>query len=67
MLCLDVELNQVEYQIRLGIKMRCNFNYVVWISLNWSFESCGLIPHIIDGVRFCFERGVSKSISKKIP
>jgi hypothetical protein len=29
-----IELNQVEYQIKLDIEMRYNFNSIVWISLN---------------------------------
>jgi hypothetical protein len=24
------------------IEIRCNFNFIVWMSLNWSLELCGL-------------------------
>jgi hypothetical protein len=50
MLILErTELNWVEYQIRHGIKMRCNSNSIVWFSQNWSLELCGLIPCNTEG------------------
>ena len=33
-----VELNWVQLQISHGIEMRCNSNFIVWMSLNWSLE-----------------------------
>jgi hypothetical protein len=33
-----------KYQNKHGIEMRCNSNFIVWMSLNWSSEFCGLIP-----------------------
>jgi hypothetical protein len=44
-----MELNWVEYQIRHGIEMRCNSSSIVWMSLNWSSELCGLNPRNTEG------------------
>jgi hypothetical protein len=38
-----IELNCIEYQINHGIKIRCNCNSIVWMSLYWSLEFGGLI------------------------
>jgi hypothetical protein len=46
---LRMELNWVEYQIRHDIEMICNSNFIVWMSLNWSLELCGLIPRNTEG------------------
>jgi hypothetical protein len=52
-----MELNWVEYQIRHDIEMRYNSNSIVWMSLNWSLELCGLILGNTEGVRLCIGRG----------
>jgi hypothetical protein len=57
MLRLDIDIGDdgiesVEYQIRYGIEIRCNSNFIVWMSLNWSLELCSLIPRCIR--RGCF-------------
>jgi hypothetical protein len=44
-----MDLNRVEYQISHGIEMRYNSNSIVWMSLNWSLEWCGLIPCNTEG------------------
>jgi hypothetical protein len=54
-----MELNWVEYQIIHGIEMRCNSNSIVWMSLNWSLELCGLIPRNTVGRGFVLGEGVS--------
>jgi hypothetical protein len=38
-----IELNWVQYQISHSIEMRCNFNFIILMSQNWSLELCGLI------------------------
>jgi hypothetical protein len=45
----DVELNWVQYQISHSIEMRCNFNVIIWMSLNWSLELYGSIPQNTEG------------------
>jgi hypothetical protein len=59
MLRLDIgikstKLNWVEYQIRHGIEMRCNCNFIVWMSLNWNMDLCGLIPRNTEILRESF-------------
>jgi hypothetical protein len=42
---LDVDIG--DDRIGHGIKMRCNSNSIVcivWITLSWSLQLCGLIP-----------------------
>jgi hypothetical protein len=45
----DMELDWIQYQISHAIEMRCNSNFIVWTSLNWSLELCGLIPRNTEG------------------
>jgi hypothetical protein len=52
----DVELNWIQLQISHGIEMSCNFNYIVWMSLNCSLKLCGLFPLNIRGVVLCIVR-----------
>jgi hypothetical protein len=53
-----MELNCVQYQISHGIEMRYNFNYIVWVSLDWSLELCVPIPRNIEGRYFILGEGV---------
>jgi hypothetical protein len=39
-------------------EMRCNFNSIVWMSLNWSLKLCGLILRNTE-MRLYTRRGVS--------
>jgi hypothetical protein len=43
------ELNWIQYQTNYGIEMRCNSNSIIWMSLNWSLELCGLISRNTEG------------------